>query len=246
MKITSTELKSFFYGTLLGDSYIHNGTFYCKQISQDLINFKAKIIKENLPDVQVKVKEYEAYEDKNGVHHQKYWVLSASKSEYIKKLYNLFYPYGEKILPPGVIEHLTPLGLAMWYADDGTTILVGYNSTTGSSENRRVQFCTDSFNKEDLENASNQLSKKFGIETSLLKRRENVYRLQVLRLSKQRFFLLIYKYFLNYFPSLLYKMDLGYRNSSLKNRRYVLEEYEKLYYEISACPLFIDRINSRE
>ena len=42
--MNSSDLRSFFYGTLLGDSYIHNGTFYCKQISKDLIYFKAKII----------------------------------------------------------------------------------------------------------------------------------------------------------------------------------------------------------
>ena len=40
MKLNSTEVRSFFYGTLLGDSYIHNNTFYCKQISEDLIRFK--------------------------------------------------------------------------------------------------------------------------------------------------------------------------------------------------------------
>ena len=45
MKLNHTELRSFFYGTLLGDSYIHNEVFYCKQITKDLIEFKAKIIK---------------------------------------------------------------------------------------------------------------------------------------------------------------------------------------------------------
>ena len=44
MKLNHTELRSFFYGTLLGDSYIHNGVFYCKQITESLVNFKFEII----------------------------------------------------------------------------------------------------------------------------------------------------------------------------------------------------------
>lgn len=40
--MNSYELQSFFYGTLLGDSYIIRGAFYCKQISKDLIEFKKK------------------------------------------------------------------------------------------------------------------------------------------------------------------------------------------------------------
>ena len=90
------KVESFFIGTLLGDSYIHNNVFYCKQISEDLIKFKAKFIQENLTDASVKVDEYEAYIDKNGVNHQKYWLLSV-KHPSILKLYNLFQViYGNK------------------------------------------------------------------------------------------------------------------------------------------------------
>ena len=39
------------------------------------------------------------------------------------------------------LKKLTPIGFAMWYADDGTTILVGKNQTTSSARSRRVQFC---------------------------------------------------------------------------------------------------------
>ena len=30
--MNSSKLRSFFYGTLLGDSYIHNCVFYFKQV----------------------------------------------------------------------------------------------------------------------------------------------------------------------------------------------------------------------
>lgn len=149
MKLNHTELRSFFYGTLLGDSYIHNEVFYCKQITKSLINFKAEIIQQYIPDAKVKIVSYDGFTDKNNVNHQDYYQLSASSSEYIKQLNKLFYPNGKKIYPVGIIHQLTPLGFALWYADDGTTVLVGKNNNTGSARGRRVQICTDGFIESD-------------------------------------------------------------------------------------------------
>lgn len=47
--------------------------------------------------------------------------------------------------------------------------------------------------------------------------------------------------FLN-FPSLLYKLDLGYREKSLNKRTYVLEEYKNCFLRVSAHPQFKDRV----
>ena len=52
------------------------------------------------------------------------------------------------------------------------------------------------------------------------------------------------KYFLN-FPSLLYKLDLGYRNKSLDKRIYVLEEYKNCFLRVSAHPQFFDRVKNK-
>lgn len=243
--MNSSQLRSFFYGTLLGDSYIHNNIFYCKQISKDLIEFKYNIIKQYLPDSKPKIHTYEAYIDKNGVSHQKYYVLSAH-GEYIKKLYKLFYPNGKKIIPPNVISKLDDLGFAMWYADDGCSILVQYNPLTGSSRSRRVQICTDSFSEEEHNNIIIPEMKQHGFEVSFLRRGE-LCRLSLKNLKKiQIWFTKIGEYFYNYFPSLLYKLDLGYRNDSLLKRGYVTEEYYNYYIKISAHPLFIDRIKIKE
>lgn len=242
MKINSIELRSFFYGTLLGDSYIHNNVFYCKQINKDLIDFKRKIIEKNIPDARVLVREYKEFTDKNGVHHQKYYQLEA-KGEYIKKLQRLFYPNGIKIIPKGIIEKLTPLGLAMWYADDGTTILVG-KQKNGSAKARRVQICTDCFTVDEINMAIEEF-KKIHLNVFKIKRKENVYRISLKSLESQKFMLQIANYFYYYFPSLLYKIDLGYRNDSLNKRSYVLYEYSNLYIKISAHPDFKDRLLNR-
>lgn len=242
MKLNTSELKSFFYGTLLGDSYIHNNVFYCKQISKDLIEFKAMVINKFLPDAIVKISEHAEQIDKNGVHHQKYWTLSVHGSKYIKELAATFYPNGKKIYPKGIIQKLTPLGLAMWYADDGTTVLVGKTETTGGARSRRVDICTDSFTRDEHLMIQHDLA-SLGFTASLIQR-DKFYRIRIN--NRQNFLLTIAPYFTKYFPSLSYKMDLGYRNESLLNRRYVSEEYYKFYLDLSACPGFIDRMKIGE
>lgn len=228
MKLNHSQLRSFFIGTLLGDSYIHNGCFYCKQISQDLILFKAKIIKKYLPGIKVKVEEYDAYTDKNGVHHQKYWVLSTGSHRYISKLAKMFYPEGKKIYPKHCIKKLDPLGFAVWYADDGTSIIVQ------NGRARRVQLCTDNFTEEEHQEIKEDLE-SLGYNIKIIDRcRKNQKRIQFNK-NFQDFICLIYKYFYNYFPSLLYKMDLGYREDSL-NSSYVTPQYKACYLEISAHP----------
>jgi hypothetical protein len=113
MKLNHSKLKSFFYGTLLGDSYIHNGVFYCKQISKDLINIKYRLLKKHLPNAKVKLTEHEEFIDKNGVHHQKCYCISVSKCLYVKKLEKIFYPNGKKIYPDHAILKLDNFGFAM-------------------------------------------------------------------------------------------------------------------------------------
>ena len=63
--------------------------------------------------------------------------------------------------------------------------------------------------------------------------------------AAQKFLVDISPYFIKYFPSLLYKLDLGYRDSSLENRLYVSKEYHDLYLKISSHDLFVDRLKEK-
>lgn len=236
MKLNHSELKSFFIGTLLGDSYIHNGIFCCKQISKDLIEFKKSIIETYLPKSKCRIIEHPEFIDKNGVHHKKCYELYVHRHKYIDKLYSIFYKDGKKVFPKGCISKLTPLGFAMWYADDGTTIIVQ------KGKNRRVQLCTDNFTleeniciKKELEN----LNYKIKIVD---RTRKSQVRIQFNSPSFQSFICSISNYFYNYFPSLLYKMDLGYRGETLDSK-YVTPEYKNCYLKISAHPQFLNRLS---
>ena len=245
MKVNHSKLKSFFFGTLLGDSYIHNGIFYCKQISKDLIDIKYRLLKKHLHDAKVKIREYKEHVDKNGVFHQKCYVLSASGSRYVKKLEKIFYPNGKKIYPKHAVLKLDYFGFAMWYADDGTTILVQYNKETGGARARRVQLCTDNFTQEEHCEIKKDLE-TLGFNVKIIDRaRRGQLRIQI-NSPHQDFICDISDYFYKYFPSLLYKMDLGYRGESLLKRTYVSERYYNIYLKISAHPEFKDRLKDRD
>lgn len=236
MRLHNNKLKSFFIGTLLGDSYIHNGVFCCKQISKDLIDFKYNFIRKFLPCAKIKYSEHEEYTDKNGIHHQKYYTIEVSKSKYIKKLYDLFYENGKKVYKPGMLKHLDNLGFAMWYADDGTSIIVQ------NGKNRRVQICTDCFTEEEHEYIKNDFN-DIGIENiKIIDRYKNgQLRIQINGIYRQTFLINMSKYFYKYFPSLLYKIDLGYRGETL-DKNFVLPEYKTCYLKISNHNEFRDRI----
>ena len=198
-----------------------------------------------MPDANVKIKEYEGYTDKNGVHHQKYYQLSASGSKYIKVLEKIFYPNGKKIYPEHAILKLDSFGFAVWYADDGTTILVQRNNTTGGSRSRRVQLCTDNFTPEEHIKIKDDLE-TLGYSVKIIDRaRQGQLRIQ-LNSPCQDFICDISDYFYKYFPTLLYKMDLGYRGTSLLSRAYVSERYYHTYLKISAHPEFKDRLKLQD
>jgi len=48
-----------------------------------------------------------------------YWRHQSQSTPYLGKLRKIFYPDGKKRIPEDLEKYLTPLGLAVWYMDDG-------------------------------------------------------------------------------------------------------------------------------
>ena len=82
-----------------------------------------------------------------------------------------------------MINKLDDLGLAMWYADDGSTVLVQYNPSTKSARSRRAQICTDSFSKEEHDNIILPELKQLGLTPSYVER-DSHYRVTLKDLKK--------------------------------------------------------------
>ncbi len=78
-----------------------------------------------------------------------------------------FYQNGKKRIPPLVRKLMSPLSLAIWFLDDGSA---------KSSKHRSLVIHSLGYNQKDLELAQSAL-RRFGVETSLHKQRNNSFRL---------------------------------------------------------------------
>lgn len=250
MKLNHTEYRSFLIGNVLGDGKIHNGSFSTNQISKDLIYFKKKIF-DIYCNSNVKVTYKKSYTDRFGVNRQDSYFLYVSPNEYFKKIYKKYMINKNDgrventiKVDIDILNKLTPLGIAIWFADDGTTVLVG--ATKGICKSRRVMFCTDRYSYEEVCVMRQFFESRYG-GCSIVKRKDK-YRLQLSLEAVNRMFKEILPYFYKYFPSMLYKFDLGYREPyntngfSNKNLKIRDEYIQNIYNIIKTHADFVDRL----
>lgn len=87
------------------------------------------------------------------------WYFHTRSNEALGLIHKLFYQDNIKIVPKDLIEILDPLGLAIWYMDDG--------SNNGSN----ITLNTHCFSNEEQKMIQDLFYRKFGIKTSLVKDR---------------------------------------------------------------------------
>lgn len=178
MKLNTTKVRSFMLGNLLGDGNLHNGAFTTAQINKDLIMFKKKIFDQYFGYSNSKIT-FIAANEKNKIKRKDTWKLYVSPNKYFKKIeLECYKPY--KVVSQQMLNDLTTLGLAIWFADKGTTIQVGYNAATGSSAKRRVQICTDNFSFDEVVLIQKHFEKQYGT-TKIIDRGNKHYRIQINR-----------------------------------------------------------------
>lgn len=255
-QLKSSEFKSFIYGTLLGDSSIHNKShrrFDCGQIKEDLVLYKKDLIETQLTNCVTNYK-VQNYLQKDGRKRQPLYRLTI-QHDYFRKIRKRFYKNGIKRVDIDILNALDSRGLAVWFADDGTTNFIGLEKYKAGKisrlNNRRVEICTDGFLKEDVVIIQKYFNTLLNTDDTKIINRDykdlnndnpTGYRIRLANHAIQPFFMMIKNEFIKNYPSLLYKLDLGFRNESLDWRRYVSEDYQNLYEEISAHPEFIDRL----
>jgi len=233
-KLKSSELKGAIFGTLLGDSKIErNGkVFSSKQISLDLIQFKYYILKNHFQNVKFDITD--PYHDGRW-NHQRLFEVRA-KELYFHKLFPKFYDEKRKYLSIKQLESLTDLGLALWFADNGCTSLIGINK--GKIVNRRVMFCSDYYTEKEHNIIIRFFKIKYGYNLSKVTRNNKNFRLKFLVKDAQNFILRVGPYFMKYFPSLSYKLDMGYGNQQTASKNYLTFFNEC----VKTHPDFVDRL----
>ena len=205
--MNSSELKGFLTGLILGDGHIDSGVtkrgFGIKSINEDFINMIYDELK-SCTNFDVIIAHHGACY-RSGCFHKEYWELRVLAHPYFVKKYHHFYDDNRhRIVSGWALNWLTPRGLANWYMSDGYVCHVGKGK--GRVYNRRVEFCTDRYKKQDVEKLAKMLSDKFDLNTSIIKRNSR-YRIRILCSSYEHFQDLVEPYIVD---SMLYKLYLGY------------------------------------
>lgn len=120
----SKEAREVVLGTILGDGCLFLGTsnrhyklVVCHSPTQsEYFNWKLS----HLKDVATKPQTIRAWHKRNQKEYSHIQVATTPMS-YFTRLRKLFYLDGKKIVRRSVLNRLTPLGLATWFMDDGST-----------------------------------------------------------------------------------------------------------------------------
>lgn len=90
------------------------------------------------------------------------WYFHTRSNETLGYIHQLFYKDGVKILPKELLNLLEPLGLTVWYMDDG------------SNNGRDITLNTHCFSREEQKCLQELLLRKFGIITTIVKDRSKL------------------------------------------------------------------------
>lgn len=145
-------------GGLLGDMWIGKptpnsspcGSFTHKLEHTQYVEFKYNFLKRRCSNLTI----HNKYDKRSDRHYQQCFCKIAA-SPILTPIYQQFYKNGIKIVPEELINKLSPLGIAIWFQDDGATDDYGY------------KFSVDCFTQEDIEKLTKMLKTKFDINTTI-------------------------------------------------------------------------------
>lgn len=122
------------------------------------------------------------------------------------KFRKLFYRNGRKIIPGNIESYLTPLGLAVWFMDDGSI---------KSKRHKGMFLNTQAFKKSEVEKLQKVLRKKFAIQT-VNRKDKNGWQIYILgKENAENFMKLIRPYII---PSMQYKIPRPLRLTQLPKK----------------------------
>lgn len=204
--LSSSNLDGFVIGTVLGDSSLvkkkqsHTAYFKCSHCEkqEQLISFKEKILQQIHP-TKTNLKQ-----SKRGD-----FQLNTNCLVYYDKLYYRFYDKDRvKRVTRKLLNKLTPLGLAVWYMDDGQLCL--HLGKDKKIKSRRARIWSLSFTYDEHVIIKDYFKEKWDIDVKIynvMKKGGIKYYLEFNATNFQKFREIIKDYII---PNMLYKVDLKY------------------------------------
>ena len=203
------ELEGFFAGCILGDGSISKrqgrATPYYRE-SHSLEQLPYLEWKRTFVEEVVPCKTYEIFDKKLG---KNFYMFESRASKELEAIYQL-----SQAPVFDILNQLTPLGLAVWFMDDGT-IYNGKNKNTKAYATFNVTLGTYRFDYEEHVIIQKWFNDTFGFDAKIAKKRTDTYNIRF-TVKDSTAFLQMTKPYAH--PALLYKWDVKCRDiySSVK------------------------------
>lgn len=184
-------------GLLLGDGHLetqNNGRTYRLKIEHSLVQKEYVDWLYQLFQDHARTEPRQKIQLVSGKAYQKYGFSTLSTGS-LRFYGQQFYPNGHKRVPKSISRLLTPIGLAVWFMDDGSI---------KSNHHRARILNTQGFIQEDIERLQKVLTDRFKIITTRRKQKEGE-QIYIPSLQVEQFICLIRPYIL---PSMEYKIRL--------------------------------------
>jgi hypothetical protein len=194
LKLTNRQ-RSIIVGTLLGDGHMetsNRGRTYRLKIEHSnkqstyvdwlYKEFKSWVL--TPPKVKSKMLK--------GIKFENYYFQTLSVGQFRFYGKSFYYDNKRKHIPSKIGKWLTPLALAVWFMDDGSS---------KSKYHRAVILNTQGFNASDIKILQDALIKNFNVEASIRKQKDGL-QLLIVGISAERFYEIVKPYIL---PNFDYK-----------------------------------------
>ena len=158
------EIKQILLGSILGDGGLQlhfNGVNACFREThslkqQDYLLWKAK----HLRTFNVKSRKEKVYDKRTNKYYSRIYIWSKVHPIFTK-YYKLFYPEGKKKVTLEILKQIRPLGLAVWYMDDGYF----------RNNSKNIKLDTEGYTLSENKVISKWFKKRWNIETAVCKDR---------------------------------------------------------------------------
>lgn len=196
------ELRSAIIGMVAGDAYIRKASRYAAQMyiahaerQREYLVFKRDILQNLFRGYTLSVKAF----DNNGYPGVN---LSTRKHPKLRAIHKWFYPSGKKYFSRRILNYLTPLGLAIWYMDDGC---MSYKKRDGKIHGREIILNTY-VSYSETRTIQIYFKEVWNLEWRINSERRG-HRLEMGTREAIKFFSIIRPYVI---PSMNYKIDFRY------------------------------------
>lgn len=201
----SKEAREVVWGSLFGDGGVYYGTgnrHCCFKVSHsprqiEYLKWKYQYLK---PVVASRIYSVTAWHKRNKKEYTTLHFTTGALS-FFTRLRKIFYPQGKKLLRRKLLNKLTPLGLATWFMDDGTTAVNNRNYPQ-----LFINVCSCS--PEETSYMKDYFQEKFGIR--VLVHGGKYPRLYFNKPNALKFIEIIYPHII---PSMMYKLRYFYKPS---------------------------------